>query len=91
MILILPLDFNVLVPLSLFIDKLVLDFDVLDVMFWFPRLSWAEFGRALAAVLVCKYLSDQVERWAFAPLKARLKRVLGGAIASRFPRLARRA
>lgn len=86
----LTLDVTILTPVSLLIDKFLLDFDVLDVMVWYPRLSWIELGRALGAVLVCKIAGDQVERWALAPLKSRVKRKLGNWCASRWPQLLRR-
>jgi hypothetical protein len=90
MIFFLPLDLNLIVPLSGMLDKLLLDFDMLDIVLWFPRLSWGELLRALGAVLLCKCASDQIERWAFAPLKSRLKRRVAAGIAARWPQLARR-
>lgn len=85
-----PLDGTILTPVSLLIDKFLLNFDVLDVMVWYPRLSWAELARALGAVLACKIAGDQVERWALAPIKSRVKRKLGNWCASRWPQLSRR-
>lgn len=90
MLLFIPLDFNILLPVSGLVDRLLLDFDVVDVMVWFPRLTWGEFGRAMGAVLVCKCISDQLSRWAFAPLKSRIKRRLVLAVVSRWPQAARR-
>jgi hypothetical protein len=86
----LPFDVSLLTPVSLLIDKFLLDFDVLDVMVWYPRLSWIELGRALGAVLACKVAGDQVERWALAPIKSRVKRKLGCWCARTWPGLSRR-
>lgn len=84
-----PLD-AVVVPGAVLLDKLLLDFDVLDIMLWFPRLSWIECVRAIGAVVACKCVTDQIERWALAPLKRRAKASLGRSLARYWPTLARR-
>jgi len=85
-----PLDTAIVVPAAVVLDKLLLDFDILDVMLWFPKLSWIECIKAIGAVLACKCVTDQIERWALAPLKSRAKTSLGRSLARRWPALARR-
>lgn len=87
---VIPFDFLPVLPFSLLIDKFLLNFDILDVMVWYPRLSWIELSRAIAAVLACKIAGDQVERWALAPIKARMRRKIGCWCAGRWPALSRR-
>jgi hypothetical protein len=88
MLIIPPLDAIQQVPWSMVIDKLLSDFDMLDLVFWFPRLSWPELGKAFGGMILCKCASDQIENWALAPLKARLKMRIGRCIGARWPRLA---
>ena len=85
-----PFEIWTLVPFAGLIDKFVLDFDILDLAMWYPRLSWAEFSRALGAVLACKLVCDQLERWAMAPLKRRAKAKLAEVCRDRWPSLAQR-
>ncbi len=85
-----PLDTAIVVPAAVVLDKLLLDFDILDVMLWFPKLSWIECIKAIGAVLACKCVTDQIERWALAPLKSRARTSLGRNLARRWPALARR-
>lgn len=88
--LLLPCDLAIVVPFSGLLDKLLLDFDFLDIVFWFPRLSWEEFAKAFGAYLACKCISDQIDHWAFAPIKNRMKAGLARRIALRWPALAQR-
>jgi hypothetical protein len=81
-----PLDAVLQVPWSVLIDKLLFDFDMLDLVFWFPRLSWPELGQAFGGMVLCKCASDQIENWALAPLKTRLKARIGRC----WPRLGQR-
>lgn len=90
MMIFLPADLFTAVPLAAVIDKLLLDFDMLDLVVWFPKLSWAEIGKAFAAMVLCKCVSDQIENWALAPIKARLRQRLARRLAGRWPRFARR-
>lgn len=90
MFLFLPTDVFSAVPYAAIIDKLLLDFDMLDLVVWLPKLSWSEIGKAFAAMVLCKCLADQIENWALAPLKARLRRHLARRLATRWPGLARR-
>ncbi len=90
MLFFIPIDFLQAQPFSILVDKFLLNFDILDVMVWYPRLSWVELSRALGAVLACKVAGDQVERWALAPIKSRVKRKLGLWCARHWPALARR-
>ena len=83
-----PIEILTLVPFAGFIDKFVLDFDILDLVLWYPRLSWGEFSRALGAVFACKLVGDQVERWALAPIKRRAKAKLADVCRHRWPSLA---
>ncbi len=89
MLLFLPTDVLPLLPSAAVIDKLLLDFDLLDLAWWFPHLSWNEFGRAFGAFFACKLAGDQVERWALAPVKARAKTMLACWCALRWPTLSR--
>ena len=86
----LPIDLLPSVPASMLIDKFMLDFDLMDLVVWYPRLSWTELSRAMGAIFACKIAGDQVERWALAPIKSRIKRRLGGWCARRWPTVARR-
>lgn len=86
----LPPDLIAAVPHAIVIDKLLLDFDMLDLVFWLPKLSWPEIGKAFGAMVLCKCASDQIENWALAPIKSRLKRRLAAPIGRRWPVLARR-
>lgn len=86
----LPCDLSIIIPFSGMLDKLLLDFDIFDIVFWFPRLSWVEFAKALGAYLTCKCVSDQIERLAFAPIKNRLKSGLARRLAGRWPVIAHR-
>lgn len=86
----LPCDLAIVIPFSGVLDKLLLDFDIFDIVFWFPRLSWTEFAKALGAYLACKCVSDQIERLAFAPIKSRLKAGMLQSLADRWPSIARK-
>ena len=55
------MDTHVIVPLSGLVQKLVLDMDLVDLVLWFPNLSWQEFGSSLAAVVGWKLVADQIE------------------------------
>jgi hypothetical protein len=85
-----PFDVLQHVPWSMVIDKLMLDFDIFDLVLWFPKLSWGEIIKAFGALALCKCVSDQIENWLLAPVKARLKQPLQRWLAARSPRLARR-
>lgn len=87
-----PLFFDVSTwpPLAGLLDRMLLDFDILSVVVWAPRLSWIEIVQALAAIFACKWLSDQIERLALAPIKTRLKAAAANRVARRWPKLARR-
>lgn len=85
-----PFEILTLVPFAGLIDKFVLDFDILDLVLWYPRLSWGEFSRALGAVFACKLVSDQMERWALAPIKRRAKAKLAEICHDRWPSIALR-
>ena len=85
-----PIDTLQQIPWSILLDKFVLDFDILDVVFWTPRLSWPEIGKAFGAVIICKCITDQIESWLLAPVKAKAKALIGPAIAARWPQFARR-
>jgi hypothetical protein len=86
----LPADFFVLLPWSGVIEKFVLNFDMIDIVLWFPRLSWGEIMQAFGAVVLCHCASDQISRWALDPIKARIKKAAFIAIARRYPALATR-
>lgn len=85
-----PIDAMQQVPWSMILDKLILDFDIFYLVFWFPRLSWVEIAEAFGALALCKCVSDQIEAWLLAPVKARLKAPLGRLITAVAPALARR-
>ncbi|MEQ1688321.1 MAG: hypothetical protein ABL874_07090 [Sphingopyxis sp.] len=86
----LPCDLAIVVPFSGLLDKWLLDFDIVDIVVWFPRLSWVEFAKAFGAYLACKCMSDQIDRWAFAPIKHRIKARLARQVVLKWPSLARR-
>jgi hypothetical protein len=51
----------VLPPLAGLIDRLILDYDLIDLVVWLPHLSWPELAGSLGALVACKVVSDQVE------------------------------
>lgn len=50
-------------PAGLLIEKLVLDFDLIELILRFPEMNWGELGASLAAILGWKWLGDQIDRW----------------------------
>lgn len=44
------------------IEGYVFDPSFVDVVLWFPHLSWIEFGTSLGAVLCWRWVSDRIER-----------------------------
>lgn len=38
------------------------DPSLVDVVLWFPHLSWGEFGTSLTAVLCWRWVSDRIEK-----------------------------
>ena len=81
-----PQIFNVppiFAPLSGLIEKLVLQMDLIDLVLWFPNLSWREFGTSLAAIVSWKLIADQIEEIAMNRLRVWLAdalMVLAGAV-----------
>lgn len=85
------LPFDVIaVPLAGLVDRVLLDFDILNIVIWWPRLSWTEIGQALGALFACKWASDQLERLAFAPLKSCIRSYLSRQMVEHWPGVARR-
>ena len=84
-----PVDALQQIPWSILLDKFVLDFDILDVVFWIPRMTWPEIGKAFGAVVICKCITDQIEGWVLAPVKRGLKALAAPFLSRRFPSLAR--
>lgn len=44
------------------IEGYVFDPSFVDVVLWFPHLSWIEFGASLSAVLCWRWVSDRIEQ-----------------------------
>ena len=44
------------------IEGYVFDPGFVDVVLWFPHLSWLEFGASLSAVLCWRWISDRIEQ-----------------------------
>lgn len=90
MLLFLVTDFALPIPGGLLLDKLILNFDMMDLVFWYPRLSWSELGKCALALIGSKILVDQIERWALAPVKRRVRRWCATACKHRWPLLSKR-
>lgn len=43
-------------------EGFIFDPSLIDLVVWFPHLSWSEFGASLATVLAWRWLTDRVER-----------------------------
>jgi len=43
------------------VGQFAFDFSVIDLVLWFPRMSWSEFAGSTAAVLSWCWLSNQLE------------------------------
>jgi hypothetical protein len=54
-------DTHVITPMSALLQKLILEMDLVDLVLWFPNLSWQEFTTSLAAILGCRLITDQIE------------------------------
>lgn len=46
------------------IERFVFDPSLVDLVLWFPHLSWNEFGASAATVVVYKFISTQIEKLA---------------------------
>lgn len=46
-----------------FLERFVFDPSLVDLVMWFPHLSWSEFAVSTATVLTWKYVSDRIERF----------------------------
>lgn len=42
------------------IEGLLLDFSVIDLVLWFPHMTWSEFTYSLAAVIGWNWVSDRI-------------------------------
>lgn len=40
----------------------IFDPSFIDLVVWFPHLSWGEFGASLAAVMGWRWVTDRIER-----------------------------
>lgn len=45
-----------------FLERFVFDPSVIDLVMWFPHLSWTELAISSATVFTWKYVSDRIER-----------------------------
>lgn len=52
-------------------EGFLFDPSVVDLVMWFPHLTWGEFGASLATVLGWRWLTDRIEK----ALVTRLRRV----------------
>lgn len=46
------------------IERFVFDPSLVDLVLWFPHLTWNEFAASTVTVLVYKFVSQQVEKLA---------------------------
>lgn len=44
------------------IERFVFDPSFVDLVVWFPHLSWHEFAASTATVVVYKFISQQIEK-----------------------------
>lgn len=70
------------------IESYLFDPSLLDLVLWFPDLSWGEFAGSLLAVLAWRWISDRLERAAMnrlRPLAATVLARVGAIVQARVP------
>ncbi len=58
------------------VEGYVFDPSFVDVVLWFPHLSWFEFGTSLSAVLCWRWVSDRIEQAAARRVRRAAARLL---------------
>jgi len=61
--------------ISELLERFVFDPSVIDLVIWFPHMSWGEFAISAVTVFSWKYVSDRIER--FVMRRVRLVIALG--------------
>lgn len=46
-----------------FLERFVFDPSLVDLVVWFPHLTWREFAVSAGTVFAWKYVSDRIERF----------------------------
>ena len=49
--------------LGTLLQRFVFDFDLLELVLWFPKLTWAEFAATAAVVTIWKLTCDALDRF----------------------------
>lgn len=58
------------------LENYVFDPGIVDLVLWFPHLSWVDFSASLAAVLCWRWISDRIEQAAARHLRSAMSRLL---------------